>query len=63
MNIDIKGARWAQSVGNPLDLNSSIVVRPRPSSRAGSYVARHFRVDPALADLIADLAGLGEART
>jgi hypothetical protein len=40
-----------------------VVVRPRPSTMAGSYVARRFRVDPAVADLYASLAGLGELRS
>jgi hypothetical protein len=31
----------------------------RPSTMAGSFVARRYRVHPAFADLIADLAGLG----
>jgi len=31
----------------------------RPNTVAGHFVARRFRVDPALADLVADLAGLG----
>jgi hypothetical protein len=30
-----------------------------PSTPAGQFVARRFRVDPALADLVADLAGIG----
>lgn len=34
-----------------------------PGTPAGQYVARRFRVDPALADLVADLAGIrSEAR-
>jgi hypothetical protein len=36
------------------------VVRARPSTRAGSFVAHRFRIDPAIADLIASLAGLGQ---
>jgi hypothetical protein len=31
----------------------------QPITAAGQYVARRFRVDPALADLVADLAGIG----
>ena len=31
----------------------------RPNTVAGQFVARRFRVDPALADLVADLAGIG----
>jgi hypothetical protein len=30
----------------------------QPITPAGLYVARRFRVDPALADLVADLAGI-----
>ena len=36
-----------------------VVVRPRPSTRAGQFVARRYGVDPAIADVIANLAGLG----
>jgi hypothetical protein len=36
-----------------------VTVRPRPRTRAGSFVARRYCVDPALADLIANLAGIG----
>ena len=32
---------------------------PSPSTRAGNFGARRYRVHPALADLIAGLAGLG----
>lgn len=32
----------------------------QPSSRAGQFVVRRHRVHPAIADLIADLAGLGK---
>jgi hypothetical protein len=40
-----------------------VVVRPRPSTRAGNFVARRYRIDPAVADLYAGLAGLGEVRS
>ncbi|QAU44186.1 hypothetical protein [Bradyrhizobium guangzhouense] len=63
MKTDTKRVSLAQSVRNPPSIDSNIVVRSRPSSRAGSYVARRFCVDPALADLVADLAGLGEVRS
>jgi hypothetical protein len=35
------------------------IVRPFPSTPAGQFVARRYRVTPALADLIANMAGLG----
>lgn len=36
----------------------------QPNTAAGQFVARRFRVDPALADLVAALAGIGdEARS
>jgi hypothetical protein len=55
-----KRAPKEQSVSNlpPLDWRV-VVVRARPSTMAGSYVARRFRVNPAVADLYASLAGLG----
>jgi hypothetical protein len=31
----------------------------QPSTRAGHFVATRYRVDPAVADLIAALAGIG----
>jgi hypothetical protein len=31
----------------------------RPSTMAGSFVARRYRVHPAVADLVATLAGIG----
>lgn len=49
---------------NAIDLQPSALspwpfVVVRPNTVAGQFVARRFRVDPALADLVADLAGLG----
>ena len=49
---------------NAIDFQpSALYPRPfvvvRPNTVAGEFVARRFRVDPALADLVADLAGLG----
>jgi hypothetical protein len=39
------------------------VVRPSAGTRGGLYVARKYGVNPALADLVAALAGIGnEAR-
>jgi len=35
------------------------VVVLHPTTRAGSFVARRYRVHPAVADLIANLAGIG----
>jgi hypothetical protein len=31
----------------------------RPSTRAGLHLTRRYRVDPAIADVVAGLAGLG----
>ncbi len=31
----------------------------QPSTPAGQFVSRRYRVDPAVADLVANLAGLG----
>lgn len=63
MEINTEGAFQAQSVPNLPFLNSRIGVdRPSPSTMGGRFVAGRYRVDPALADLIADLAGLGADR-
>jgi hypothetical protein len=60
MKSTIKRAPQEQSVSNlPLRDWRVVVVRPRPSTRAGCFVVRRFGVDPALADLYASLAGLG----
>ena len=48
----------AQSVSD-LPLFSWRVVVLHPTTRAGSFVARRYRVHPAVADLIANLAGIG----
>jgi hypothetical protein len=48
----------AQSVSD-LPLFNWRIVLVHPSTRAGSYVARRYRVHPAVADLIANLAGIG----
>lgn len=48
----------AQSASDLPLFNWRIVV-VRPTTRAGSYVARRYRVHPAVADLIANLAGIG----
>ena len=34
-------------------------IRAKPCTRAGNFVARRYRVHPAFADLVANLAGLG----
>ena len=36
-----------------------LLARAKPGTRAGSFVARRYRVHPAFADLVANLAGLG----
>jgi hypothetical protein len=61
MNTTIKRAPQEQSVSDvpPFD-RRVVVVRPRASTRAGSFVARRYRIDPAVADLYASLAGLGQ---
>lgn len=61
MKTNIEGAFRAQSVPNPPFLNSQIGVGC-PITMGGRFVARRYRVEPALADLIADLAGLGADR-
>ncbi len=48
----------AQSVSD-LPLFSWRIVVVHPNTRAGSYVALRYRVHPAVADLIANLAGIG----
>jgi hypothetical protein len=53
-----KHIRQSQSVSD-LPLFSWRVTILRPSSRAGMFVSRRYRVHPAFADLIANLAGLG----
>jgi hypothetical protein len=52
---------------NAIDLPASALppwpfVVVQPNTVAGQFVARRFRVDPALADLVANLAGLGSAQ-
>jgi hypothetical protein len=52
---------------NAIDLQPSALspcpfVVVQPNTVAGKFVARRFRVAPALADLVADLAGLGNAQ-
>jgi hypothetical protein len=63
MKSNIKPSSQEQSVSDlpPFDWRGA-VVRARPSTMAGSYVARKFHIASAFADLIADLAGLGEVR-
>jgi hypothetical protein len=39
--------------------NPQVLVGPPPRTLAGSYLRRRFHVNPAIADLIASLAGLG----
>jgi hypothetical protein len=34
-------------------------IRAKPGTRAGNFVARRYRLHPAFADLVANLAGLG----
>jgi hypothetical protein len=54
---------------NAIDLQPSALpswpfVVVRPNTVAGQFVARRYGVDPALADLVAVLAGIGsEARS
>jgi len=58
VKTDTKHPQKAQSVSTlPLSPWRSVVVRP--STPAGRFVLRRFRVDPALADIVAGLAGLG----
>ncbi|WP_157643121.1 hypothetical protein [Bradyrhizobium sp. WSM4349] len=53
-----KRTRTSQSVSD-LPLFSWRVTILQPSSPAGMFVSRRYRVHPAFADLIANLAGLG----
>jgi hypothetical protein len=58
VKTSIKRPRKTQSVsGLPLFSWRVTVIQPR--TRAGLFVARRYRVQPAFADLIANLAGLG----
>lgn len=36
------------------------VLQPQPLTRAGRFVSRRYRIEPHVAETIADLAGLGE---
>jgi hypothetical protein len=58
MKTCIKRPLKTQSVSG-LPLFSWPVVVVQPNTRAGDFVARRYHVNPALADLIARLAGLG----
>jgi hypothetical protein len=54
-----KHPQKTQSISSlPLFSWGPVVVQP--STRAGQFVARRYRIDPALADVIATLAGLGQ---
>lgn len=45
--------------GLPLfDWRQAVVIQP-PCTRAGIHLARRYRVHPSIADVVADLAGLG----
>ncbi|WP_454619040.1 hypothetical protein [Bradyrhizobium cenepequi] len=59
MNTSTKHPQKAQLVSSlPLLSWRSVVVQP--STRGGQFLARRYRVDPVVADLIAQLAGLGQ---
>lgn len=58
MKTHSKRPQQSQSVSD-LPLFSWRVTILQPSSRAGLFVARRYRVHPAFADLVANLAGLG----
>ena len=58
VKTSIKRPSKTQSVSG-LPLFSWRVTVIQPSTRAGLFVARRYRVQPAFADLIANLAGLG----
>ncbi|MCW1994823.1 hypothetical protein [Bradyrhizobium diazoefficiens] len=59
MKTCIKRRPKAQPVSNDLPLFSWRVVVLRPTTPAGQFIARRYRVHPAFADLIANLAGIG----
>ncbi|WP_271528892.1 hypothetical protein [Bradyrhizobium sp. CCBAU 25338] len=48
---------WLRGQDNPTDRWRHETLSP--ATAAGSFVARRYRVRPGIADLIADLAGLG----
>jgi hypothetical protein len=56
MKTNTKQPQKAQLVSS-LPLFSWRPVVVQPSTRAGQFVARRYRVDPAVADLVASLAG------
>ena len=58
MKTRTKRPRKTQSVSH-LPLFSWRVAVVQPGTRAGNFVARRYRVHPAFADLVANLAGLG----
>ncbi len=58
MKTCTKRPRKTQSVSG-LPLFSWRVVVVQPATKAGQFVTRRYRVQPAFADLIASLAGLG----
>jgi hypothetical protein len=58
MKPDTKTTFQKQSDSDLPLLNWPTVV-VRPNTMGGNFVVRRFHVDPALADLVADLAGIG----
>jgi hypothetical protein len=59
MKTSTKHPQKTQLVSS-LPLFSWRLVVVQPSTRAGQFVARRYRVDPAVADLIANLAGFAQ---
>ncbi|WP_166300413.1 hypothetical protein [Bradyrhizobium sp. 2S1] len=58
MKTRIKRRFKTQSVFD-LPLFAWRIAAARPNTRAGSFLARRYHVRPAVADLIANLAGIG----
>jgi hypothetical protein len=56
----INPPKETQSIFSPPHLSLRSATVQRPTTTAGKFIARRFRVDPALADVVADLAGLGQ---
>jgi hypothetical protein len=59
MNTTSNCSQETQSDPPPFDWRCTL----SPVTTAGRYVAKHYRINPAVADLVASLAGIGEVRS